>query len=198
MDLKDLLFTDLPISTPHCGSLLISEPLMEDTYFGRSVILVLDEPEDGGHFGLILNKPTEMTLKDLMPEWKEGKRVPIYCGGPVDLKRMFLLHTLGSALGPCTEVLPGIYVGADLDKIIDYIDNGGEIDGKLRFFLGYCGWSPGQLSGEINAKTWAVNTLPDSPNLLSGEGVEYWTKEVKDLGHDYRGWLLIPLDPSLN
>lgn len=198
MDLKDLLFTDLPISTPHCGSLLISEPLMEDTYFGRSVILVLDEPEDGGHFGLILNKPTEMTLKDLMPEWKEGKRVPIYCGGPVDLKRMFLLHTLGSALGPCTEVVPGIYVGADLDKIIDYIDNGGEIDGKLRFFLGYCGWSPGQLSGEINAKTWAVNTLPDSPNLLSGEGVEYWTKEVKDLGHDYRGWLLIPLDPSLN
>ena len=198
MDLKDLLFTDLPISTPHCGSLLISEPLMEDTYFGRSVILVLDEPEDGGHFGLILNKPTEMTLKDLMPEWKEGKRVPIYCGGPVDLKRMFLLHTLGSALGPCTEVVPGIYVGADLDKIIDYIDNGGEIDGKLRFFLGYCGWSPGQLSGEISAKTWAVNTLPDSPNLLSGEGVEYWTKEVKDLGHDYRGWLLIPLDPSLN
>lgn len=198
MDLKDLLFSKLPTATPHMGSLLVAEPLMNDKYFGRSAILVLDEPEDGGHFGLILNKPTEMTLTDLMPEWLEGKKIPIYCGGPVDLQRMFLLHTLGEILGSNTEVLPGIYVGADLDKIIDYIDKGGEVDGKLRFFLGYCGWSPGQLEGEINGKTWAVNALPQCNNLLKGEGVDYWNREVRDLGEEYRGWLVVPVDPSLN
>ena len=198
MDIKDILFSDIPVSTPHMGSLLISEPLMEDGYFSRSAILVLDEPEDGGHFGLILNKPTEMTLNDLMPDWEEGKRIPIFCGGPVDLQRMFLLHTLGDKLGSSIEVLPGIYVGADLDKIIDYIEEGGSVDGKLRFFLGYCGWSPGQLAGEINGKTWAVNSLPQCQNLLKNQGIDYWSREVRDLGEDYRGWLMIPVDPSLN
>ena len=99
MDIKDLLFSDVPLVTPHSGSLLISEPLLEDKYFSRSAILVLDEPEDGGHFGLIFNKQTEMTLRNLMPEWEEGGKVPIFCGGPVDLQRMFLLHTLGDQLG---------------------------------------------------------------------------------------------------
>ena len=198
MDIKDLLFSDLPVATPHSGSLLVSEPLMDDNYFSRSAILVLDEPEDGGHFGLILNKATEMTLHDLMPDWEEGKRVPIFCGGPVDLQRMFLLHTLGAELGSSTEVLPGIYVGADLDKIIAYIDKGGKVDGKLRFFLGYCGWSPGQLAGEIEGKTWAVNALPQSAHLLKGFGIDYWRREVKDLGEDYRGWLMVPVDPNMN
>lgn len=198
IDLKDLLFSNVPTGTPHMGSLLISEPLMEDSYFSRSAILVLDEPEDGGHFGLILNKPTEMTLQDLMPEWEAGRRVRIYCGGPVDMNRMFLLHTLGEKLGSNTEVLPGIYVGADLDKIIEYVEEGGEIDGKIRFFLGYCGWSPGQLSGEINGKTWGVNVLPQCDNLLKGDGNEYWNREVRDLGEEYRGWLVVPTDPSLN
>ncbi|MCH5231502.1 MAG: YqgE/AlgH family protein [Muribaculaceae bacterium] len=198
LDLKDLIFSGPPTATPHMGSLLLSEPLLEDNYFSRSAILVLDEPEGGGHFGLILNKPTDVTLRNLMPDWEEGERVPIYCGGPVDLQRMFLLHTLGERLGSTTEVLPGIYVGADLDKTIEYIEEGGEIDGKLRFFLGYCGWSPGQLAGEINRKSWAVNALPQCPNLLRGEGVDYWQREVKDLGEDYRGWLVVPTDPSLN
>lgn len=198
MDLNDLLFAGVPSATPHSGSLLISEPLLDDNYFARSAILVLDEPVDGGHFGLILNKRTEMTLHELMPDWETGKRVPIYCGGPVDLQRMFLLHTLGERLGSVTEVLPGIYVGADLDKIIDYLDSGGEVDGKLRFFLGYCGWSPGQLDAEINGKNWAVNALPQSHRLLQGDGVEYWNREVKDLGDEYRGWLVVPTDPSLN
>lgn len=198
MDIKDFLFSDIPIATPHSGSLLLSEPLLDDKYFSRSAILVLDEPEDGGHFGLILNKKTEMTLKDLMPDWEEGINIPIYCGGPVDLQRMFLLHTLGEKLGSNCEVLPGIFVGADLDKIIEYIESGGEVDGKLRFFLGYCGWSPGQLAAEIEGKSWAVNSLPQSPNLLKGNGVNYWTREVKDLGEEYRGWLMVPTNPSLN
>lgn len=198
MDLKDILFNGKPTATPHMGSLLISEPLMDDKYFSRSSILVLDEPEDGGHFGLILNKPTEITLNDLMPDWEAGKRIPVYCGGPVDLQRMFLLHTLGKELGSETEVLPGIYVGADLDKIIEFIERGGEPEGNLRFFLGYCGWSPGQLAGELNNKVWAVNSLPQCENLLRGEGIDYWSREVRDLGEDYRGWLVVPTNPSYN
>lgn len=197
MDIKDLLFSGNKPVKAHSGALLISEPLMVDPYFSRSAILVLDEPEDGGHFGLILNKSTEMTLQNLMPDWEAGKRIRVYCGGPVDLERMFLLHTLGDALGPAVEVLPGIYVGADFDKIVEYIDNGGEVEGKLRFFLGYCGWSPGQLAAEIERHTWAVNPRPET-NLLKGRGDKYWRRQVEQLGEDYRSWLVVPSDPSLN
>lgn len=198
MDIKDLLYSDVPKGNVEIGSLLMAEPLMKDPYFGRSVILVLDKPEDNGHFGLILNKPTEMTLQDLMPEWEEGKRIPIYCGGPVDLQRMFLLHTLGEELGDSMEVAPGIFVGADLDKIISYIEDGGEVEGRMRFFIGYCGWSPGQLAAEISGNTWAVNTFAGGENLLKGLGDDYWRREVADLGEDYRSWLIVPTDPSLN
>lgn len=197
MDIKDLLFSGNRPIKAHSGELLISEPLMVDSYFSRSVILVLDEPEDGGHFGLILNKSTEMTLQNLMPDWEAGSRIRVFCGGPVDLERMFLLHTLGERLGPAVEVLPGIYVGADLDKIIEYIDNGGQVEGNLRFFIGYCGWSPGQLAAEIERNTWAVNPHPDS-NLLCGRGDKYWRRQVEKLGDDYRSWLLVPSNPSFN
>ena len=197
MDINELLFSGHGKIMPHSGSLLLSEPLMDDAYFSRAAILVLDEPDDGGHLGLILNKATEMTLNDLMPDWEAGKRVPVYCGGPVDLERMFLLHTLGEQFGSCVEVIPGVYVGADLDKIIEYIEDGGEVDGKLRFFLGYCGWSPGQLNGELNNHTWAVNPKPEF-NLLEDHGDPYWRREVESLGETYRSWLVVPSDPSLN
>lgn len=197
MNIKDLLFPGNHNFNPHSGSLLISEPLMDDPYFSRSAILVLDEPKDGGHFGLILNKPTSISLKDLMPEWESGDKIPIYCGGPVDLDRMFLLHTLGEQLGSDIEVVPGIYVGADLDKIIDFIDNGGKAEGNLRFFLGYCGWASGQLDAELKNHSWAVNPYPSS-NLLKGDGDDFWRKEVSALGEDYRSWLVVPTDPSLN
>lgn len=198
MDFKDFLFSGNLPDKVEIGSLLISEPLMNDPYFSRSVILVLDKPEDEGHFGLILNKKTDFTLKELMPEWEEADKIPVYCGGPVDMERMFLLHTLGEELGSSMEITPGIYVGADLDKIISYVENGGQIEGKLRFFLGYCGWAPDQLAAEINANTWAVKTVPEDLPLLSGDGVEFWREQTATLGNSHRSWLLVPTDPSLN
>ena len=198
MDIKDLLFSLNKPCKPGAGSLLISEPLMEDPYFARSVILLLDEPDDGGHFGLMINKLTSVTLKDLMPDWEYGHRIPIYCGGPVDMDRLFLIHNLGSRLGPCVEVIPGIFVGADIDQVISYLEEGGEAEGHLRFFLGYCGWSPGQLSAELSANTWTVNPHPDGAGLLNGNGVSYWRKEVRQLGEDYRSWLVVPENPSFN
>ena len=198
MDLQDLLFSGKFQKNAKAGSLLISEPLMDDSYFSRSVILLLDEPEDGGHFGLILNKPTGITLNDFMPEWEEGRRVPVFCGGPVDMERMFMLHSLRDEFGSSFEVAPGIFVGGDLDKVIEYVDNGGEIDGKIRFFVGYCGWSPGQLQNELTNKTWAVGDIGYDVRLLKGQGMEFWREEVAKLGESFRSWLMVPPDPSMN
>lgn len=198
MDLKSLLYSQVPGAKPGQGSLLIADPMMREEYFFRSVVMILDVPDGGGQLGLVLNKGTRLTLKDLMPDWESGEHVPVFSGGPVDMERLFLLHTLGDVFPDAMEVCPGIFVGGDVDDIISYIDSGGEVEGKMRFFLGYCGWAPSQLRHEIERHSWAVNNNPGGPELLTGEGMEYWRHEVENLGPDYRSWLMVPPDPSYN
>ena len=199
MDLKELLYDRMAEEPVSIGSRLIAEPIMDDTYFSRAVCLIVDKPSSGGHVGLILNKPVDYNLSDLFPYTGDvGKNIPIYCGGPVDLERMTLLHTLGDELGTSFEVLPGLYVGGEVDKVVEYLKSGKESEGKLRFFLGYSGWEEGQLAREISQKSWAVLNDFTSPVQLKGEGVSFWRNEIKKLGDDYRSWLMIPTNPSFN
>lgn len=200
MNLEDMLNTPKSEIKPAQGSLLIANPMMREIHFSRSVIMILDVPAAGGELGLVLNKPTNLTLSDLvaMPEWENGRMVPIFSGGPVDLERLFMLHSLGDVFPGSLEVCPGIFVGANVDDIINYIDSGGTIEGKMRLFLGYSGWAPGQLSREIEQRSWAVDPLPEDIRLLSGGGTEYWRKAVELLGPSYRSWLMFPPDPSYN
>lgn len=168
MNIRNLLYDYNPVITPERGSLLVSEPMMEETIFSRSVVMILDIDRGRGHLGLVMNKPTQLTLKNLMPEWEAGGDVPVFCGGPVDQQRLFMLHTLGSCFRGASEVIPGIYVGGDIEDIVDYIDSGEKIDGKLRFFLGYSGWSKDQLESERKRHSWAIDLHPESSELLSG------------------------------
>lgn len=198
MNLHNLLYNNPTKVIPQRGSLLIADPMMNEVYFRRSVVMILDVDADKGHLGLTLNKTTRLTLKDLMPDWETGKNVPIYCGGPVDLERLFLLHTLGEIIPDAIEIIPGIYVGGDVDNILQYIEMGGEIENHLRFFLGYSGWSNGQLESEIARHSWAVGSPSDGDCLLQGSENEYWRREVEKLGEQYRSWLVVPQDPSFN
>ncbi|MDE6532382.1 MAG: YqgE/AlgH family protein [Muribaculaceae bacterium] len=198
MNLEKLLYDYNPDIEPERGSLLISEPMMEEEIFCRSVVMILDIDRGRGHLGLVMNKPTRLTLRSLMPSWESGGTVPLFCGGPVDNNRLFMLHTLGSMFEGSTEVIPGIYVGGRIESIVDYIEAGGEIEGKIRFFLGYSGWSRNQLEEEKRSHSWAVDLHPDASGLLTGEGNSYWRREVGRLGERYRSWLMVPQDPSYN
>lgn len=198
MNLSNLIYDYNPEVVPERGSLLISEPLMEEAFFSRSVVMILDVDGGRGHLGLVMNKKTNLTLQNLLPEWVNGKDVPVFCGGPVDPQRLFMLHSLGGIFENSSEIIPGIYVGGKIEEIVDYIDEGGEIDGKIRFFLGYSGWSKDQLKGEQENHSWAVDLHPDPEGLLQGEGNSYWRREVKRLGENYRSWLMVPQDPSYN
>lgn len=198
MNLRNLLYKNSCESVPRRGSLLISDPMMEEVYFRRSVVMILDADADKGYLGLTLNKATRLTLNDLMPDWEKGRNVPVFCGGPVDLERLFLLHTLGEKISGATEIIPGIYVGGEVEEILEYIENGGETEGCLRFFLGYSGWSHGQLETEIEHHSWAVMNPRNGEDLLSGSENGYWRREVALLGESHRSWLMVPPDPSMN
>ncbi len=198
MDLESIIYKDPTIVNPQKGDLLIAEPLLDEPYFKRSVILLLDEDNNQGHIGLALNKITPVSLQDLFPDWKAGAEVPVYSGGPVEADRLFMLHTIGDRFEGSMEVSPGLYVGAKLDDIIDYINNNGNTEGNIRFFLGYSGWSKGQLTSEILKNTWALNPNPGHTDVLTGAEDLYWRREVRRLGEKYRSWLLVPSNPAFN
>lgn len=198
MDLESIIYKNPTIVNPQKGDLLIAEPLLDEPYFKRSVILLLDEDNNQGHIGLALNKITPVSLQDLFPDWKAGAEVPVYSGGPVEADRLFMLHTMGDRFEGSMEVSPGLYVGAKLDDIIDYINNNRYADGNIRFFLGYSGWSKGQLTSEILKNTWALNPNPGHTDVLTGAEDLYWRREVRRLGEKYRSWLLVPSNPAFN
>lgn len=199
MDLDALIYNGMTNSkVGERGEILIAEPLLTDPWFGRSVVLMLDRDKEGGRLGLTMNKVLPLSLADLFPDWPEASAVKVYQGGPVDRQRLFMLHTLGDAFGPSAEVCPGVYVGGETEKIMDYINRNLDTDGKVRFFMGYSGWTDGQLEGEIARKSWAVARPDTGSRLLEGEGDAYWRREVSALGEPYRAWLSVPENPMFN
>lgn len=183
---------------PGRGDMLVARPSFDECCFRDAVILMLDTDPYGGKIGLVLNKLMDITLYDLLPELESGKEIEVYYGGPCEQERLFILHTLGDVFPGSFEVIPGLYVGGDFDEIVEYIESGGRIEGRMRACLGYAGWSDGQLQAEVKNGLWAVGEPPSPSELLDGNSVPYWQREVKRLGPAFRNWLLLPTSLDLN
>lgn len=204
MDIENLLFGNItPGTAPHRRSLLLAEPMLSEPYFRRSVVLILEKDRQGGYIGLTLNKETGILLSDLVPGWESAANIEVFSGGPVEENRLFMLHTLGQEVMPGSlEILPGLYVGGRLEDIRDYVEQGGDIEGKMRFFLGYSGWQADQLENEILGRSWVVadasRDSEDSRRLLAGRENDFWRREVGRLGEECRSWLVVPEKPWMN
>lgn len=198
MDFDSIIYHGGSFPNPARGDLLISDPLMREGYFTRSVILLLDKDINDGYLGLILNLESSVTMRDIIPEWEGGKHLSLFVGGPVDKSRLFILHRLPDVFPLSMEISPGVFLGANIEDVMEYIDSGGEAEGFIRFFLGYSGWSAGQLESELLNNSWALKRNPISVDLLRSEGDPYWRDKVRLLGPEYANWLNVPLDPLLN
>lgn len=204
-DLCSTLFdvrTSAVASAPAPGRLLVSEPFLEEDCFSHSVATLLDYEPRGGAMGVVLNHRTPSLLADVLDS-DAGVRVdvPVYCGGPLALDRLYFLHTLGSDIVPGSRpsYADGLYVGGDFDAMIDYINSGYTIDGCVRFFVGYSSWEAGQLESEIAEGTWAVSESPAlASELLCGAGDAFWHRRVRALGSAYRAWRLVPRVSCVN
>lgn len=182
---------------PVQGSILISEPFLQDSYFQRSVVLLVEHTTQGS-MGFILNKKTSLSVNSFFPELKDFPAIPIYLGGPVCPNRLFFIHSLGDVLIPdACQVKEQLYFDGHFDTLKKYIINGHPIEGKVKFFLGYSGWSEGQLNDEINKNSWVVSHKTNL-DLIRAEGDAFWKNSVEALGTDYKTWTKYPKDPYLN
>ena len=202
------------------GSLLVSAPFLKEQFFKHAVISLVDYTTDNGAMGVVLNNRTAITLDEVLENVRPETKVPVYCGGPMSHDRLFFIHDLGSGLIPgAREYTDGLWIGGEFDDIIDYVNSGYEIDGHLRFFVGYSGWEKGQLQSELDQDVWAVaDPLPATPanstitassvpiftpaitpgQLLSLHGDAMWHAVVRTMGSAYRHWLLHPMSAHAN
>ena len=179
--------------SPSTGTLLIANPFLKDPNFLRTVVFLCEHHETGT-FGFVINKKYSKTLDELLPDMNDYK-IPVYFGGPVQMETLHFLHQYPDLGGE--EVMKNVYWGGDFEILIPRIKSSAIDLDKIRFFIGYSGWTEGQLESEINEKSWL--TVKATRNLVFHNKVEdTWKDSLKHLGGEYEMMINFPIDPQLN
>ena len=189
------LFNYLSGIKPASGLLLVSEPLLPDPNFERSVILLCAHDEEGT-LGFVLNKPEESLLGELI-EWPGESRLPVFNGGPVQQDTLQVLHRVADLEG-AIEVVPGVFWGGELEVLRECALQGRLVEADTRFFLGYSGWSAGQLEEELKERTWIVSDRLDASLIFHTEPADMWHQALSRMGGRFARFANYPQDPRLN
>jgi putative transcriptional regulator len=180
---------------PKQGNILIAEPFLPGSYFNRAIIVLVTCNEDGA-VGFILNKKVDFPIDDLLADFPEFES-DLHIGGPVGTDSIYFIHTLGSAIPGSIHVKDKLFWGGDFDELKRQIRLGMVDQSQVRFFLGYSGWSSGQLEEEINENSWLVADIHEA-ELMSMDEDEMWVNAVRSMGGKYSMWENFPENPSLN
>jgi putative transcriptional regulator len=188
------IFTIKNKLSPAKGRVLIAEPFLPGDYFSRSAVLLVQRNEEGD-VGFILNKPTKFRIRSLFKEFPDfGAQA--FLGGPVSNDKIFFLHTLGDKIHDSLHVSKNLYWSGDFDQLIGLIRAGLVEEEEVRFFLGYSGWSAGQLADEIAGHSWVV-VEPTVESILSSDE-NFWTESIKTIGGNALLWQNFPENPEFN
>lgn len=181
--------------TPAAGVILIAPPMMQDPTFRRSVVLLCEHGVDGS-FGLILNRSVTLQLADVV-EGMELYRGPLSMGGPVQPETLHFLHRFGDQIGETTEVIDDVFWGGDFEAVQKMVQSRETSADDIRFFLGYAGWSPGQLDAEIEQDSWILT--PSNASMIFQEAPDkLWTTILRRMGGEYALLANFPDDPRMN
>lgn len=177
------------------GTLLVAAPPLGDRNFDRTVVLIC-EHSDEGSFGIVLNRSTPLTLGEVHPDFV-GLTHRLDEGGPVQPETLHLLHRHADLGETVSEVVPGVFWGGNAEELVGALRSGGKQAEGFRLFLGYAGWSAGQLEDEVEVGGWilhpgaARHVFPDDPARL-------WSHVMREMGGEYALLANFPEDPRLN
>ncbi|MFI1463842.1 YqgE/AlgH family protein [Nocardia carnea] len=162
------------------GSLLVSSTDLAEPTFRRTVVYII-EHNDAGTLGVVLNRPSETAVHDVLPQWSEVCAQPrmLFVGGPVKRDAALCLATV--RVGASIDGVPGVrrvdgrVVLVDLDAAPERI--GALVEG-VRIFAGYAGWTFGQLDSELDNEDWiVVSALPSDP--ITSRRTDMWAEVLR-------------------
>ena len=167
------------------NNFLIATERMNDSRFKKSVIAMLEHDEDGA-WGLVINKPmAEIPLAMLIdpslstPEEREklyGVNIKIHWGGPVNVKKIFVLHSK-EYQSDTTRNYGDISISQDYEILFAIAANKGPE--KSLVILGYSGWRAGQLENEMLRDDWILSDL-DPDIIFEKESIKKWPKAYEN------------------
>ena len=156
---------------------LIAAPAFRDPEY-RQTVLIASPTANGGHIGVILNKPTRRSLSSLFPEHEPSKRVtePVFFGGPFSTSALVAVVRGERSPGAGSLlVMSNLYLAINvntIDKIIEERPN------DARFYVGYVGWRPGELRREIDRGLWFVLN-PDANTVFRKDTDQLWDELLR-------------------
>lgn len=175
------------------GKLLLAGGALFDDDFRQAVVLIGGHDETGA-FGLILNRPLDLTIGAAVPVLSSlaGADARLFAGGPVAADAPVLLVRLTDSAGLDVPILGSIgLLTGDVTP---------DIEARVieaRVFVGHAGWGPGQLEAEMEADAWIVEPAADD-DVFTREPESLWRRVLERKGPDYARLARVPFDPSLN
>jgi putative transcriptional regulator len=181
------------------GTLLVAAPGLLDPNFRRTVVYVI-EHRDRGSLGVVLNRPSEVAVHDVLPSWAPLASRPhaVFVGGPVDAETALCLAAVRTGHDPAS--VGGLVAVRGPVALVDLDGDPALLAPRLRglrVFAGYSGWDAGQLAGEIDRGDWIpVPALPD--DVLTGHDADLWGRVLRRQGMPLALLATFPADVARN
>ena len=176
------------------GYLLVAQPLLIDSYFNRSVILICDHNKNGT-IGLQVNKPLKSNLKSIISKTLIDQKA--FLGGPVD-KNIFFLHKKNFSTDESIKINNDLFFSKNIDYIENLILNKKIQENQFKLFIGYSGWNSGQLEEELNENSWIVIPKFDINIIFSKDYKNIWKKVLNNSNKIHKMFSNYPINPRLN
>jgi len=157
------------------GLFLYAAPGIADSRFAESVVLLVEHGEEGS-MGLVVNRPTEMPIREALPSVKESKAstLCVYWGGPVKPEAILALVRLPKASAGVKTVLEDVHLTGDLADVRAAL-SGPEPAGRLRVYSGCASWTAGQLATEVRAGVWVMDRA-DADSVFAPDPWALWDR----------------------
>ena len=160
------------------GKFLVASRDLGDPNFSETVILLLAYNQ-GGALGVVINRPTDVALSSLLPKVKglQKRKDFVYLGGPVARTNVLLLAQSNTQPKDSQHVFADLYLvtnQATLKQIIDKMS----VKTKVRAYIGYAGWSAGQLDMEVERGGWHI-VPADTAHIFDKAAEDIWPELIR-------------------
>ena len=137
------------------GIYIKSTTALTGSFFEHTTILLVKHNE-AGSIGFVTNKSFEKSLHELI-EFNHSKPFPLMDGGPVDREHLFVLHKRPDLIDGGKQIPNGLYLGGNMEQVIEAINTRVAHKEEIQLFIGYCGWDVGELEAEVEEGSWALS-----------------------------------------
>ncbi len=136
------------------GIYIKSTEALNGTFFEHTTILIVKH-NDEESLGFVTNIPFQKSLHELI-EFNQSKPFPLMDGGPVNREHLFVLHKRPDLIDGGEQVTNDLYLGGNMEQVIEAINVGGANNQEIQIFIGYCGWDAQELEAEIEEGSWML------------------------------------------